>query len=184
MIVGLVGPISSGKGTVAKYLQENHDAGIYKFSDVLRDVSQRLHLEITRENLQNLSTCLRKEMGEDILAKAIAEDVEKDDHDIVVVDGIRRWADIMHLKKKSNFILTGIEAEPKLRYQRLVQRGENHGDSDKSYEQFLEDQGQEADAEIPEIIKEAQEIIENNHDLKNLYNDIEKILIKYGKKKR
>lgn len=181
LILGITGPISSGKGTIAKYLKEKHGASVYKFSTVLRDILERLSFDITRENLQKLSSVLRQNFREDILAKVIAEDVEKDNNNIIVVDGIRRWADIVHLKQKPNFILTGIDAKPEIRHQRLVVRQENEGDSTKTFNQFLKDQTEEADAEIPEIIKNASEIINNDGDLEELYNNIDKLLAKYGK---
>ncbi len=180
IILGLVGPIASGKGTVAKYLQEKQGANVYKFSTVLRDVLQRLHLDVSRKNLQDISTILRKSFGEDILAKTIAEDTEKDQGSLVVVDGIRRWADITYLNKKDNFILVGVDADPKIRYQRLIKRKENEGDSSKTYEEFLKDQDQEADAEIPEIINSASELIYNDHELEVLYNNIDSLLNKYN----
>ena len=98
-IIGLVGKISSGKGTVAKYMEEKYNANTYRFSTILRDILKRLHSEINRKNLQDVSTALRQTLGEDILAKVMAEDVKKDDNDLIVVDGIRRMADIKYLKK-------------------------------------------------------------------------------------
>lgn len=181
LILGLVGPIASGKGTVAQYLKESHGASVYRFSTILRDVLERLHFEVSRENLQKLSSALRNSLREDILAKVMAEDTEKDNQDIVVVDGIRRWADIKHLRKKDNFILVGVDADPETRYKRLVKRAENKGDSAKTYEEFLEDEKQEADAEIPDILNQVSERLDNNNYTEELYKKIEDLLKKYGK---
>jgi dephospho-CoA kinase len=175
-IIGLVGKISSGKGTVAKYLEEKNNAVTYRFSTILRDILNRLHKEITRENMQNLSTVLRQNFGEDILAKVIAEDVKKENNNLIAVDGIRRMADTKYLTKLPNFKLAKIIAEPEIRYQRLIQRTENHGDTQKTYEEFLADEKKEADAEIPIVMENAEIELNNNGNLEELYKQIDQII--------
>ncbi len=176
IIIGLVGQMAAGKGTVAKYLENKYQASIHRFSTILRDVLERLHLEISRQNLQNLSTVLRKNFGEDILAKVISEDVVNDQNKIIVIDGIRRLADIKYLKKLPTFKLVSITADPKIRYQRLVNRNENKNDKQKTYEEFLAEQKKEAEIEIPRVMAEAEIEINNDKDLDELYAQIDKII--------
>ena len=98
IILGLVGPIASGKDTVKKYLEKKYGATGCRFSSILRDILERIDLPNSRENMQELSTILRQKFGEDILAKAIASDAIKLKSNIVIVDGVRRMADIKFLK--------------------------------------------------------------------------------------
>ncbi len=175
-IIGLVGQIASGKGTVAEYLEKEYKANTYRFSTILRDVLNRLDIDLTRENLQDISTLLRQKFGEDLLAKVMASDVKNDENEIVVVDGIRRMADIKYLQELDNFKLLSIVADPKMRYNRLIERSENSGDSAKSFEDFLGDQNKEADAEIPQVMENASAEINNDSDFKDLYSQIDKII--------
>lgn len=175
-IIGLVGKISSGKGTVAEYLKKNNNAVTYRFSTILRDILKRLHKKITRENMQNLSTTLRQNFGEDLLAKVIAEDVKKDERDLIVVDGIRRLADIKYLSELPHFTLVKIMATPEIRYKRLIQRTENQGDTQKTYEEFLADEKKEADAEIPVVMEKAEIELSNEGGFEELYGQINKII--------
>ena len=78
IIIGLVSKIAAGKGTVTKYLQDKYGASAYRFSTMLRDALNRLYVEINRKNMQKLSTILRQNFGEDLMAKVIAEDVKRD----------------------------------------------------------------------------------------------------------
>ena len=68
VILGLVGPLASGKDTVKKYLADKYKAENCRFSTILRDVLNRIEVPVGRQNLQNLSTILRKNFGEDVLA--------------------------------------------------------------------------------------------------------------------
>ncbi len=176
IIIGLVGKIAAGKGTAAEYLQRKYDAHIYRFSTMLRDVLNRLHIPITRESMQLLSTILRKNFGEDLLAKVIASDVDNDPHKLIVVDGIRRLADIKYLTQIDGFILVKIKADPKVRYERILKRNENEDDNKKTFEEFLADEKKEADAEIPKVMEKAKLSLDNNKDFDYLYKQIDEII--------
>ncbi len=176
IIIGLVGSLASGKETTKKYLVEKYSAQDCRFSSILRDVLNRLALPVSRENLQNLSTVLRANFGEDLLASAIASDASNLDADVVVIDGVRRFTDIEHLQVLPNFILVKIDADPKIRYERMKLRNENVGDKEKTLEEFIEDGNAEADRQIPEVMKIAKYAIDNSGTLPELYAQIEKII--------
>jgi dephospho-CoA kinase len=176
IILGFVGPLASGKEEAKKYLEKNYQAGTHRFSLLLRDILNRLYLPITRENMQNLSLDLRNRFGGDILARVIAMDVKNDDHEIIVVDGVRRMDDIVKLKDVPGFYLVAIDAEAKIRYDRLIKRGENADDNQKTFTEFLIDNQKEAEKEIPLVMAQAKYQIDNNGDFANLYRQIDKII--------
>ena len=178
LIIGLVGPLASGKGVVKKYLEDKYGAISYKFSNILRDILNRLYLPTSRENLQNLSTNLRATFGNDILAKVIANDAKKESRNLVVIDGVRRLADISSLINDPNFILVAIEADLKIRYERMILRNENPGDTAKTLMDFSNDCEQEADKFIPETMAKANYHLDNNQDFAHLYKQIDSLLTK------
>lgn len=180
LIFGLTGQIASGKGTVAKYLEKKYQAKTFKFSDPLRDVLKRINKEITRENMQNLSIMLREKFGQDILAKITAEDVKKTKNKIIVVDGIRRVPDIKYLSEIDGFKLIKIIADQKIRYKRLIKRTENVGDTEKTYEQFLEEEQAETELSIPKVMSKADLEIDNNGNINKLYEQIKEIIKKFS----
>ncbi|MDI3496468.1 MAG: hypothetical protein PWQ35_489 [Patescibacteria group bacterium] len=178
LIIALVGPQASGKEVVKKYLIKKYQAESYKFSQVLRDILQRLYLPQTRENLQNLSFDLRNRFGQDLLANVISIDAQNSNRPLLVIDGVRRLSDITSLKKLNNFKLISLEVETQIRYQRLCARNENEGDKDKTFAQFLEDDNRESEKTIPEVANTADFKIDNNSDLENLYQQIDLIMAK------
>lgn len=183
IILGITGPMASGKGTVADYLKEKHGAVIYKFSTPLRNVLDRLYLEQSRQNMQDISTVLRKQFGEDLLAKIISHDVEKDDSKLIVVDGIRRLTDIKYLNELPEFHLISITADQKLRWERITQRGENPDDANKTFEEFQQNEQAEAERQIAEVVATAKLELDNNNGYENLYQQIENILKKINENK-
>jgi len=176
IILGLTAELAGGKGTVAKYIKEKYQGNSHRFSTMLRDVLDRLYLEQSRENMQKLSTIVRQNFGEDTLAKVIYEDVKRDEHLVLVVDGVRRPADIKYLRELPEFKLVYIDASLEKRYERIIKRGENPDDATKTFEQFKKDQEGEADSLIRSLKKEADFVVDNNGNFEDLYSQIDKII--------
>lgn len=176
LILGFSGQIGSGKGTVAKHIVEKYGASHYRFSDILREVSDHLRIEKTRDNLQDLSTILRQRFGQDLLTKIIFEKVKEDKNDFIVVEGIRLAEDVEYLKRLPEFTFIFIEAAPKMRYDWILKRNENKGDTEKTYEQFLQDQKDEADAQITDLKAKAQYTIENGGTVEELQQKVDELI--------
>ncbi len=176
IILGLVGDLASGKGTISQYIQTQYSGNTYRFSTMLRDILDRIYVEKNRENLQELSTFLREKFGQDVMSKVIAKDVEADQGNFVIVDGIRRPTDITYLEKIPGFCLVYVTADSHLRWQRLVQRKENPGDEKKTYEEFLHDEQAEADQLIQTLGSQAKIKITNNGTKQELFAQVEAII--------
>lgn len=167
--------MACGKGTIAKYLEEKYGADTFRFSSILRDVLDRLYVPQSRENFQKLVPAILDLYGTDLLSKAIAQDVTKSKAEIIVVDGIRRFPDIEHLKKIPGFQLVAVDVDAKIRYQRLVLRNENPGDAEKTWEQFLEEHKAATEIDIPKLMEAADINIDNNGTLADLYRQLDEL---------
>ncbi len=175
-ILGITGEMASGKGTVADYLINKKDGVGYRFSSILRDLGKRLYLDETRENLQKMSTAVRESFGQDILCKVIYKDVEKDQSELIVIDGVRREQDVQEFSKLKEFKLVYIETDLKKRFERIKQRAENSDDRNKTFEEFQADHQREAEQEIKKLKNQADFIIDNNGSFEDLYQQINNIL--------
>jgi len=176
IILGLAGEMASGKGTVAKYATEKYSAKTRRFSTMLRDVLDRLSLEQSRDNMQKLSTILRQNFGEELFAQVMAEDVKKEQGEIIVIDGIRRLADIKYLKKISQFKLAYLEADMQKCYERITKRGENADDAKKTFDDFRKVHEDESELQIKDLKNRADFLIDNNGSYEELYKQVDEIL--------
>lgn len=176
IILGLAGEIASGKGTIAKYIVERYHGKSYRFSTMLRDLLDRLYLEHSRENMQTMSTMIRQSFGEDIMARVMVEDIKKESTDVIAIDGVRRLADIKYLRHLPGFKLAFIEADMKRRYERIVQRGENPDDKEKTLEEFEREHKQESELQIKDLRKNADLIINNDGSQEDVYAQVDKMM--------
>ena len=173
-IIGLIGPISSGKSIISDYLIKKKNASYYRFSDVLADVLKRLHLEVTRENLQSLGAALRVPFGESILADALEKDVCADENEIIIIDGIR-YSDEADMIKKMGGTTVYVTADERTRYERVKARG-TRGEKELTYEQFQANEMKETEKNIKAVGEKADYIIENNSTLDELMSKINEIV--------
>ena len=176
LILGIAGEMGSGKGTIANHVTLQYNGNTRRFSAILRDLLDRINVEKTRENISMISTVLRKDFGEDLLAKAMCRDTEKDEHDIVVVDGVRRMADITFLRELPHFKLIYVEADIQSRYERVVVRGENANDSEKTFQDFKDDHELETELQIRDLKNYADYVVDNDQTYQELYAQIDKII--------
>lgn len=176
IILGITGEMASGKDTVTRYLVEKYGAKQYRFSDPLRDILDRLHLPQTRDYLSALSHHLRKAFGEDILAHVIENDAKHDQHELIVIDGIRRLSDIDLVRKMPEFTLIYVEADMERRYNRLTGRRQNADDPTKTFEEFKQDHLLETELTVPPMRVEAKHIVNNDGTLEELHAQADRVI--------
>jgi dephospho-CoA kinase len=101
MIIGLTGYSCSGKDTIAEYIVRRHGYKHYSLSDVIRKIMKERNIEFTRENMITLGIKLRREYGNNVLAKRILEKTNLNGK--YCITSIRHSDEVRELKKKTFF---------------------------------------------------------------------------------
>lgn len=181
LILGLTGQAGCGKGTVGTLLCERYGAELFTFSAYLRKTLDDLALEPSRDHLIKLSEALRGAFGETALSHAVARDALASTAPVVVVDGIRREADfIPALQSLPDFHLIAVEAEPRVRYERILQRGEKAGETSMTWEAFLADEQRSTEQTIPAVMAQASIHLRNDGTLDALNTQLDQIMRDLG----
>ena len=178
-ILGLIGPIGSGKDSAAKYVGEKLGIPFFQISDALKDIMRERGVTITRETLTVCGTKYAEEFGEDYLAKVILGKIEGAKG---VISGMRQVAQIKYLRENSDFYLVAIGTDAKIRFARSKARGKA-GDAG-TLELFVKNEILENSGgniqRVFECIKMADTMIINNSSLEDLYKKIDNLLIESG----
>jgi len=135
LVIGLVGPIASGKSIIAHLLQ---DQGFtyQSLSDRVRDEAKSRGLPLTRANLQNIGNELREKFGATILAERSA--ILLGPHtDYAVIDSIRNPAEIAYLRNNLGALIIGIDAPVELRLAWYLDRARQRGEDNPTPEDFF-----------------------------------------------
>lgn len=185
LILGFVGPICVGKGLAIEYLVKEYGFYYSSTSDRIREEIKRHGLKVTRKRLQKFGGELRKKFGSEVLAKRTWDDILHSGAKKAVVDAIRSKGEIEFLKRIPGFYLIAVLAKPKIRFQRIVERGRD--DDPKKWEEFLKMEERDKKAEGRDIggcVKMADFRIENNGTIEELESKIKKVLRKLPAKKK
>lgn len=146
MIVGLTGKYAAGKGTVAEVLGR-FGFVYHSLSDVIRGELKRRGIPESRENLLRCGNELREQGGAGALATMIVADIEADPRPDHIVDSIRTPAEVEGLRTHSEFWLIGVDADQRLRFERLLSRG-RQGDP-TCFEDFAALEARESKSDDP-----------------------------------
>ncbi len=121
MIIGLTGPMASGKTTVLDALKKWGFKHV-TLSDMVREEARRLGIDEKRENLMNVGQTLRRKHGTGILAKRALEKTKTAGGDKWVIDGIRNPAEIEELRKEPDVVIIANTAPEALIIERIRSR--------------------------------------------------------------
>lgn len=178
-IIATTGMPGSGKGEVLKFFEKK---GIPAF--VMRTVVQaeleKRGIPVNNQTLREFATELRRKEGPDVVARmcvpAITGLAKK--HDVVLIDGIRGYVEVKFFKKTftKDFTLIAIHAPPQLRFERLKVRRERWDMSE--WDEFVWRDEKELGWGLGEAIALADFVVDNSGNLKQLHDQLEKILKK------
>jgi dCMP deaminase len=144
MIIGITGKNGAGKGEVAGFLVVS-GYEYYSLSDILRDELGARKKKTSRENLISIGNELRQKYGAGVLAERAMDKIGIDAH--AVVDSIRNPFEVEALRRRKDFFLISVEADPEIRFKRTLAR-KRDGDP-KTYEDFLSVEAREAQTPDP-----------------------------------
>lgn len=122
MIIGVVGPIASGKSVLSDMLVKR---GFVKlsFSEEVRAEARKRGVPIERKQLQDLGNLLREQEGADYWAQRVLKHIVPGKQ--YVIEGIRHPAEVAALRVLSGFVLIGVDAPLEQRYQWIMMRGKD-----------------------------------------------------------
>ncbi len=177
MIIGLTGKNASGKGEVAKFLQER---GFYfaSLSDMLREELRRRRMALTRDHLTRVGNELREKHGPSVLAERILRTLTGSRN--YVIDSFRNPGEVEAFRRRKDFALWAVLASPKVRFERLKARA-RESDPD-TLAHFLAVEAREAHNTDPtkQSLNACQRLadikISNNTSLDALHRTLTKLL--------
>ncbi len=154
IVLGVLGENGSGKGTFIEILKTLASGPVSHktFSkDILKRTLEIWSIPSTREHLQKLAVVMRDAYGPETLTNAMYHLVVNDPAPLVIVDGVRWETDAAMIRRFPKNRLVYINADPRIRYERVKKRNEKVGEGEKTFEQFLEEEKTPNEAMISKI---------------------------------
>lgn len=128
-LICLVGLPGAGKTEVADYLMKKRDFGFVRFGQITLDWFIKKGAKPSEKMERKFRENLRRQHGMAAFAKLNLSKInpllKKGD---VIGDGLYSWEEYIYLKNKytDRLIVIAVYAPPKIRYPRLINRGNKH----------------------------------------------------------
>ena len=177
-IVGITGTVWAGKWTVVDYMVATMWFVHFSVRDYLEQELDKLWLPHDRDNMSMLADNLRKEHGLSYVIDQVFQQASALGKDSIV-ESIRCVGEIDKLRKYPDFFLLGVDADQKVRYERVVKRWSSTDHI--SYDEFVEQENREIHTKNPYeknlvvCLQLADAVIVNDGTPQQLYLEVERI---------
>lgn len=146
IIIGITGTIGAGKGTLVEYLKQKEHFRHFSVRGFLTQEILRRQLPVNRDTMTHVANELRATHSPSyIIDQLYNQAVQQGDN--AVIESIRTPGEILSLRKKNNFFLFAIDANPAIRYQRIVARASETDHID--YKTFFANESREMQTTDP-----------------------------------
>ena len=180
-IIGITGTLGAGKGTIVDYLIQHYGYKHYSVRGYLTEEAKRRGMEINRDTFVVVANDLREKHGPSYITDELYKQAEAAGSN-AIIESIRTPGEVESLRKNEHFLLFAVDADPKIRYERVVNR--NSETDHVSYETFIENEQREMSSTDPahqnvgRCMGMADFVFHNDGDFEDLYRQVEEILSK------
>jgi dephospho-CoA kinase len=181
LIIGITGTLGAGKGTIVDYLVKEKGFVHFSVRGFITEEILRQGLPVNRDSMVTVANKLRADHSPSYIIDQLYEQALLTGKNCII-ESIRTPGEVESLREKGNFLLFAVDADPMLRYDRIVMR---NSETDRiSYKTFISNEKREMQSNDPakqnigKCIEQADLIFYNNSSVDDLYKLIEEELIK------
>lgn len=181
-IIGLAGTNGSGKDTVGQILAEDYGFFVVSATEMLEEELKKRGLVFERENKRKVGNEWREQYGLSAIVDKAIEQAKAAGADKLVIGSLRHPAEAEKVKELNGTVVW-VDADPKIRYERIQSNNRGRVEDQKSFEEFIKEEqdemhstGKAAQISGAEVKKLADIFIENSLDKDTLKQNVKEKL--------
>ncbi len=179
IVLGITGTLGAGKGTIVAYLQDKKQFAHYSVRAYLINEIERRGLPNNRDSMVVVANSLRADNSPSFVTDQLyLQALELGQN--CIIESIRTPGEVLSLKKKTGFYLIAVDADPKIRYERIKKRA---SETDHiGFDTFLKNEAREMTNSDPnkqnlkKCIEMADFNLNNNGEISQLEAQVEKMI--------
>jgi len=174
-IIGITGTLGAGKGTIVDYLVKERNFRHLSVRGYLIKEIEKRSLPVNRDSMTSVANDLRaKNSPAFIIEELYREALETGEN--AIIESIRTPGEIDFLEKQGNFTLLAVDADQKVRFDRIKLRASSTDNID--FETFVANEKREMDSHDPnkqnlgKCIERADVVLNNNGSIGELIDQL------------
>ena len=178
-IIGITGTLGAGKGTIVDYLIREKGFNHFSVRQYLIGEMEKHGLANNRDNMVVTANDLRAKHSPSFIIEELYKQAKAKGGN-AVIESIRTPGEIDFLKKQGYFLLLAIDANPKIRYERI--KGRKSSTDNIDYNTFVANEKREFTSDDPnkqnlkKCIDQADIVLNNSGTIDDLYLQLESSL--------
>ncbi len=179
IIVGITGTLGAGKGTIVEYLIREKGFRHYSVRQFLIEKIKEKGLTVNRDSMTEVANNLRANHSPSFIIEQLYKEAVANGTN-AIIESIRTPGEIEFLKKQGKFFLIAVDADPRIRYDRITLRASETDNI--TFDIFLANEKREYITSDPNkqnlsrCIQLADIVLQNNGSLNELNVQLEKQL--------
>ncbi len=177
--IGITGTLGAGKGTIVDYLLKQKGFVHYSVRAFLTQEIERRGMPVNRDSMTEVGNDLRAQHSPSYIVEQLYSQAQQSRRNCII-ESVRTPGEVEALRSKPHFYLFAVDADAKLRYERITARGS--ATDHVSYETFLANEQREMDNSDPNkqnlrrCIESADYRFDNGGNIEQLQAQVEKVL--------
>ncbi|MCK5845964.1 MAG: AAA family ATPase [Bacteroidales bacterium] len=181
IIIGITGTLGAGKGTIVELLKNEYGYKHYSVRDYLVDEIKKRNLDVNRDSMTSVANELRSNNSPSFITDELYNKAIKNNENCII-ESIRTPGEIDSLHNKGSFYLFAVDADSKIRYNRIQIRKSSTDNID--YHTFIANEKREMNTDDPnkqnlaKCISLADFVFNNNGDINKLNVSVREVISK------
>ncbi len=177
IVIGVTGLPASGKGVFAE-IAKQHGFSVIVMGDVIREEVKKRGLPVNREHSNKIMIELRKKHGKGVVALKTVPWVKsalEEGKNRILIDGLRSLTEAEILRKQfPDFLVIGIHASPKVRFNRI--RSRHRKDDSSTWDEFRKRDELELSVGIGDLLALSDILISNQGNIDEAKKQFEEVI--------
>ncbi|MBI9033013.1 MAG: AAA family ATPase [Bacteroidales bacterium] len=184
VVIGITGTLGAGKGTIVEYLEKKLNFKHFSVREFLSQEIRKRGMELNRDSMTNVANELRADFSPSYIIDQLFLQAKQSGENCII-ESIRTPGEVDSLRKKGDFWLFAVDADPKIRYQRIQIR--KSSTDAVSFDTFIENENREMNSDDPNkqnlkvCIERADFVLKNDGNIEDLHLQLEQIIDKIEK---